>query len=290
MDAENYAIWLRRQGHRVIQTDSCYWYDAQPGFYFYFPYHRLIEPGREELKKILRGRLIFGARYFTPMNSFGKSSYLILCSDKNYDLASVDKKSRGQTRNGLENFDFRQIPIHELISQNHINVDTLIRQGRKPEVWTDEKWKNYCSTMDGLTGFEAWGAFLGAELAAFMVAYQMEDYYTILHHSSVTKYLDKNPNNALVFYVTKLKLSSQDINHVSYGPQSLDAPESLDTFKFRMGFTKYPIKQTIVFHPLIKPFINSALFPIARKIAQFKPDDDFWQKLFGIINFYREST
>jgi hypothetical protein len=213
---------------------------------------------------------------------------MIVCSDKNYDITSVDAKyARRQTRRGLENFEIRQLDFMELACQNNINIDTLIRQGRKPGIWTDKRWKRYCMSANGLSGLEAWGAFYGSNLAAFMVAYQMDDYFEILHHSSATEYLHLYPNNALVFFVTKLKLSSMEINHVSYGPQSLDAPDSLETFKYRMGFQQLPMKQGIVFHPLVKPFINNITYKFIQRIS-VTSTSDFWRKLEGIFRFYRE--
>lgn len=291
MNPEVFAEFLSRQGHRILKTESCYWFNAQPGFYFFFPYHKLITPGKEELKRLLWGGPCIGMRFFTPLEMVGKESYMIECSDKNYDISSIHKKSRSQTHKGLDNFDIRQIDFEELailgVSLNH---DTLVRQGRNPQQWDKHKWQFYCSATEGLPGFEAWGAFSGCNLAAFMMTFQMEDHFTILHHSSATEYLPLYPNNALVFYITQLKLASSQVTTVSYGPQSLDAPESLDKFKFRMGFKKKAMKQSIVFHPVLRPFVNEISYKSIRMVSTLKPESDMWRKLLGIIQFYRESS
>jgi hypothetical protein len=292
MYSEGFMEFLARQGHRIVETESCYWYNAQPGFYFYFPYHRLITPSDEELKRILKGEPSIGVRYFTPMNHVGKESFMIVCDDKDYDLTSVDAHyARRQTRRGLENFEIRQMEFKELarlgISLDH---DTLVRQGRAPDRHEEKTWRLYCSSMEGLEGFEAWGAFTGNHLGSFMVTYQMEDHSTVLHQSSATEYLTLYPNNALVYYVTKLKLASPDVTAVSYGPQSLDAPASLDTFKFRMGFQRRPMKQAIVFNPLIKPFINGFTHRCIKLISASMPKIDAIRKMEGIVRFYREAT
>jgi len=122
-----------------------------------------------------------------------------------------------------------------------------------------------------------------------MIGFQMEDHYTILHQSSSTEHLRLYPNNALVFTVTKLKLALPEVNAVSYGPQSLDAPESLDTFKFRMGYQQRPMKQRIVFNPLIKPFVGSSLHRCAKFALRAKPRSDTLRKFEAIIRFYREA-
>ena len=292
VNSDGFAEFLSRQGHRIVKTESCFWYDARPGFYFYFPYHKLITPSAEELKQILWGRRCIGARYFTPMDHVGKESFTIVCSDKNYDITSVDAHhARRQTRRGLENFNIRQIEFKDLAKIGiSLNNDTLIRQGRDPSTYEEKKWQIYCSAADGLEGFEAWGAFSGDHLASFMVAFQMEDHFTILHHSSATEFLPSYPNNALVFYVTKLKLALPEVDTVSYGPQSLDAPESLEIFKFRMGFQKRPMKQTIVFNPLVRPFINELSHKAIQGLSAFRPESDVLRKLDGIIRLYREAT
>jgi hypothetical protein len=292
MQSEAFLEFMARQGHRIVKTDSCYWYDAQPGFYFYFPYHRLISPSEVELNHLLMGEPCIGARYFTPMDHIGKESFMIVCADKNYDITSIDAHyARRQTRRGLEHFEIRQMEFKALATLGiSLNLDTLIRQGRAPHRNEEKAWQLYCSSAEGLDGFEVWGAFLGNKLASFMTTYQMEDHCTILHHSSATEYLHLYPNNALVFYVTKFKLASPEVNSVYYGPQSLDAPASLETFKFHLGYQKRPMKQTIVFNPLVKPFINGLSHKIIQRLSASKPDSDTFRKLEGIVRFYREAT
>jgi hypothetical protein len=291
MNPEIFAEFLTRQGHHIVKTEMCYWYNAQPGFYFYFPYHRLIRPSEEELKRILWGERCIGIRFFVPIDGVGKSSYAIVCSDKNYDLPVLESKSRNQTRRGLENFEIKKISFSELAQLgNPLNVDTLTRQGRNPHAWNENRWKLYCDATDGLDGFEAWGAFTGGKLASFIMGFQMEDHFTFLHQSSASEYLRLYPNNALVFTVTKLKLALPEVNTVSYGPQSLDAPESLDTFKFNMGYQKKPMKQRIVFNPLVKPFVGNVLHQFVQSATKIRPQSDTLRKLEGIIRFYREAT
>jgi hypothetical protein len=291
MKPEIFSKFLKRQGYRVIKTDCCYWYNAQPGFFFYFPYHRLISPTKEEYNTLFLKKFCIGMRFFTDVKDYGKESYLIICSDKNYDITSVDAKyARRQTRRGLENFEIKELDFNSLASKGlRANYDTLSRQGRNPDKWNKKRWYQYCSAAYGLDGFEAWGAFQQDQLAAFIVGFQMEDHFTILHHSSVTEYLRQYPNNALVFYLTKLKLNTPGVNHVFYGPESLDAPDSLDQFKFRMGFTKKQMKQRVVFSPILKPFANSITYKLVQTFSNIKPSSDTWRKLGGIIQFYLEA-
>lgn len=284
---ETLAEFFKLQGYKIFKTDSCYWYNVQSGFYFNLPYHRLITPSKKEVNSVLWGVPCLGVRFFTKTEYQGKLSYFVVASDKNYDITSVDPKSRSQTRRGLDNIQIRRVEFKDLAKYNALNTDTLIRQGRKTGVWTLKRWQTYCNSARGLPGLEAWGAFYDNNLAAFMVGYQMDDYFEILHHSSASEFLHLNPNNALVFYVTKLKLSSNEVNNVCYGPESLDAPASLETFKFRMGFQKLPMKQVIILNPLIQPMINNFSYSFIRRISK-RAKSDFWKKLEGIVRFYKE--
>jgi hypothetical protein len=243
------------------------------------------------LKKILWGERSIGLRFFTSMEGFGKSSYLIVCSDKNYDITSVAAgDTRRKTRRGLENVEIRQFDFKELARLGHnLNCDTLARQGRDPRLCNESDWKQFCDATEGLDGFEAWGAFTGGKLASFVAGFQMEDHFTLLQQSSATEYLELYPNNALIFEVTRLKLASPEVTAVSYGPQSLDAPESLDAFKFHMGYKKLPMKQRVMFNPLIKPFIGSATQKIVQFAAGIKLKSNELSKLEGLIGFYLES-
>jgi len=291
MKPENFTEFLIRQGHRIVKTESCFWYDAQIGFFFQFPYHKLVSPSKAELEVLFKNTPCFGTRYFTPWNNIGKESYLIVCSDKNYDFTSTDANyARRQTRRGVENFDIKQIDF-KYLADNGIKIvhETLARQCRDLRIWTEKNWRLYCTSADGIDGFEAWGAFKENTLAAFIIGFQCYDCFNILHHSSSTEYLKQYINNALVYSLTKLKLADNDIAQISYGPESLDAPESLDKFKFRMGYQKFPMKQRIIFNPLIKPFINTYSYKIVQKLSEIKPESDTLRKADGIIRFYLEA-
>lgn len=43
MNAEIFGEWLRRQGHRIYKSESCYWYDAKPARSSIFPLP-LVDP------------------------------------------------------------------------------------------------------------------------------------------------------------------------------------------------------------------------------------------------------
>ena len=99
MNAEVFAEWFRRQGHRVVRTASSYWCDAGPRVYQAFPYHWLIQPSAMELSGLLIGKGAVALRYSTPFDAIdGKVSYhVVLEGSTPYELETL----RAQARNGV---------------------------------------------------------------------------------------------------------------------------------------------------------------------------------------------
>jgi hypothetical protein len=76
MKAEVFAEWFRRQGHKVLQTESSYWVNFGPGVYQAFPYHYLINPSDKEIADLFKRAKAIGLRYSAPLeNNQGCTSY-----------------------------------------------------------------------------------------------------------------------------------------------------------------------------------------------------------------------
>lgn len=279
MNAEQFAEFWQIQGHRIIRGKSCLWYNPQPFFFMSLPYHRLVTPSNWELTHVLLKGPSFAVRFPALLDGTGNEGGLFICSDRNYDLPSLHKKARNQTRRGLERCPVKRIDFTYLAEHGHLlNVETFLRQGRDPQTITEQQWGRYCKAASKIPGFEAWGTFVSGHLAAFMVTALVEDCFSILHQSAATDDLGFYPNNALVFTVTKLKLSCSEVGYVSYGLKSLDDTAGLDRFKVRMGFELKPFKQCIVFNPLLKPFLFIGGGKLIECMARQHPESDLWRK------------
>lgn len=279
MNAAQFADFWRIQGHKVIETKSCYWYNPQPLFFMSLPYHRLVTPPRRELASVLLRGPSVAIRFPSVLDGTGKEGGLFICSDRNYDLSSLYQKARNQTRRGLENCTVERIDLAYLAEHGHVlNVETFFRQGRDPQTITEQQWRHYCKAASEIPDFEAWGAFVEGHLAAFMVAALVEGWFSILHQSCASKYLRYYPNNALVFNVTKLKLSHPEVAYVSYGLKSLEDTSGLDHFKLRMGFEFKPFKECVVFNPVLRPLLQAGGRKVVEWMAHRNPDSDLWRK------------
>jgi len=284
MDAAQFAEFWRAQGHKVIQTESCYWYNPQPFFFMSMPYHRLVTLSHRELGTVLFSGPAIAVRFPAVLDGIGKEGGLFVCSDRNYDFHALQPRTRTATRRGLENCTIEPVDFAYLAEHGHsLNVETFIRQGRAAQTITEQQWRRYCKAASEIPDFEAWGALVHGHLAAFMVTALVEDYFSIFHQSSAAAYLECYPNNALVFTVTKLKLSHPEVGYVSYGLKSLEDASDLDRFKFHMGFRLKPFKEGIVFNPLLKPFLSFGGRRVIEWIAQRHPDSDLWRKASGAL-------
>jgi hypothetical protein len=287
MNAEIFAEWLRRQGHRVVRTASSYWYDAGHRVFQAFPYHWIIKPSEEELRTLLLENNAIALRYSAPITaSRGKVSYHVICEDPNYDVASLRRQVRQNVRRGLEFACMERIPISRLATEGWpLRRDSLERQGRTGAE-TESYWRRLCMSAQDLPGFEAWGAIRQGELVASFLALRCEDCYTLPHEQSATAHLESRVNNAIFYFVTHQALKLDAVSRVFFCVESLDAPSSVNEFKFRMGYTPEPVRQRVVFHPWLAPVFNRVTHAAVRWLFGRWPSKPSLAKAEGMLRFY----
>ncbi len=287
MNADVFAEWLRRQGCLVIRTASSYWYDAGMKVFQAFPYHWIIEPTDNELRRLLLDHRGIALRYSAPIDaSQGLRSYHVVCEDTDYDLSSLRRQARQSIQRGLDYASVEPIPLSRLASEGwNLRMDTLKRQGRA-KAENREWWRRLCLSAQDLPGFESWGALRDGHLIASFLAFRCDDCYTLPYEQSATAYLESRANNAIFYSVTRHALRRADISRVFYGLQSLDAPASVDQFKFRMGFVARPVRQRVVFHPWLEPLAVNTTHAMLKRLLRRVPGNRMLAKAEGIVRFY----
>lgn len=281
--------WLRRQGHRLVISESAIWYDPAPGMFQAFPYHPVIDPSEEELRQVFREGRARGLRYSAPLTSpVGKISYHVVCAKPSYGLEHVSRQSRQNIRKGLDYATYEPVSFTRLAKEGWaLRAETLARQGRlKAEnaAW----WKKLCLSAEGLPGFEAWGAFHGRTLVAALIVYLARDCYLMLYQQSLTEHLRFGVNNALGFAFTQKALARPGIKELYYGFQSLDAASDVDEFKFRMGYEAWPVRQRVLFHPALRPLMTPATLAVLDYFGRLGRGRPGWLKAAGLVRFYLE--
>jgi hypothetical protein len=289
MNAEVFSEWLRRQGYRVIRTESSYWYNAWPQVYQAFPYHWVIQPSEEEINHLMWRQHAVGLRYSTPVNhDIGKLSYHAVYDRPVYAVENLDRRSRQNIHAGLQNCTVEPVPFQRLVEEGwELEADTATRQGRKPSM-TQAAWQRRYQAAGELPGFEAWGALVDGRLAASLLTFQMGDCCQYLSQQCCHDFLCLRVNNALTYVVTHEMTGRPGIRSVFYTLQSLNAPPSVDEFKFRMGFNAKPLRQRVAFHPLLSPFVGNYALNAIHKLTQRATGNLILAKIEGILRFYLE--
>jgi hypothetical protein len=284
MSVETFASFLAASGHRVVRTKSAFWYDATRGFFLSVPSHRQLRLDRGEVRELLRHRPCFGVRFPAPIDGPGKLSYQIVCDVENYGLEQLSANVRSKIRRGLRRCDVRRVPFTELaVLGRAANMDTLSRQGR---TWRfgGKQWERYWQAADR-PGMEGWGAFVGGDLAAFLLTAELDDCVEFLLARSRSDLLDAYPNNALIFTVAEEMLAKRGAGKITFGLESLEPVGPLDQFKFGMGFRREPIRQRVVFHPVLQVLLRSAAFRgVLHRWGERKGEKAvFWRKASGLV-------
>jgi hypothetical protein len=286
MEADNFAEWYRRQGHHVIQTESSYWVDAGPRVYQAFPFGWLIEPSASELRRLMISYGIVCLRYSTPLDAaVGKVSYHVTLSNP-YNLDTLRSQARNAVKRGLTKCVVERVPFERVAGEGwNLQKDTLDRQGRSGSM-SEAEWKQICLSAVDLEGFEAWAALVDGEMAASLIISRIGNLFYVPYACSHRKFLDLYVNNALFYSVSCNLLARQGIDGIFFTVQSLDAPKTVDDFKFRMGFNAIGVRQRVVFNPLIEFLITNSSHKMVNSLQNKYPDKAFLAKAEGMIRFY----
>ena len=288
MNAAVFAEWLKRQGHRVARSASGLWYDAGPRIFQSVPFHRVIEPSEVELDRVLRENKVLGLRFSAPASyGAGRLSYHTLAGPP-YGSPQLSANARSSTSRGLRRCAVKPISLERLAEEGWaLQEDTMARQGRVGGM-DASRWRRLCLAAKGLEGFEAWAALVDGRLAASILVAQLDDTGYFLYPQSHRAYFKFHVNNALVYTLTTELLSRPTIKTVFYGLESLDAPPSVDEFKFRMGYTAHPIRQRVVFHPWFAPLCNRFSHSLVRTLHRHRPENVKVAKAEGLLRFHLE--
>ena len=153
---------------------------------------------------------------------------------------------------------------------------------------TQVDWETLCRAGNDLPGFEAWAALSQGELAAALFFCQVDDRGTFLYSLSHRKYLRDHVNYLLFYTVADDLLQRDGISEIFITHQSLDAPASVDDFKFRIGSVPVAVRQRVDFHPLLEPFATKGVHKIVAYLRQYDLGNPVLAKAEGMLRFHIE--
>lgn len=291
MTSEPFAEFLAKTGHRVLSAGGVDWYEGGKGFFLSLPSHRKLTPSRKTLEELFSAGGVYGVRFPSPLEGLGKPSYQIVCDDRDFGLEKLSGNVRSKVRRGLKRCEVRQVRFEELARLGfEADRETMERQGREPKLLGGE-WEDYWAAAAETEGMEGWAAFVGDELAAFLVTVSFSDGpVEFLLARSRAKHLGAYPNNALIYTCTEEMLVKRGAPAITFGLESLEPVGALDQFKFGMGFRRQEIRQRVVFHPLLRRVlgVRAVRSMVYRWGADRGPEGGFWRKATGLLRFAEE--
>lgn len=289
MNAATLAEWLRRRGRHIASGAGSLWYDAGARIFQPIPFHQVFAPPEAELRRLMHTAGAVGLRWSAPPYAgSGLLSYHVVFDTGPYTIDQLGQRTRNKVRRGLRASRCMPISLDLLAEEGwRLQEDTLARQGRAASM-DRAAWAAFCHAATGLAGFEAWGAFVGAELAATLLAVRVDDTFLILTAQSHSAYFSLYVNNALCFTVSSELLSRPGVRAIFYSTHSLDAPPSVDAFKFLMGYRAMPVRQCVCFHPLVAPLINPLSHAALKRAQHATHNHPLLSKAEGLVRFYLE--
>ena len=287
LDAAGYARFLEALGHRVVRAGETYWYDVGGRFYMSAPPFFVVRPDEAQLDDVFRSTQCIGLRYPAPLEGPGRRSYQIVCDDPDYGLEKLSGNNRSKVRRGLKRCRIEATPMDAIATHGRrAHEDTVGRQGRDG-VLGGERWRRFFEVAAQTPGFEGWGAWVDGELAAFLVSVSFADSVEFLLARSRSDLLSAYPNNALIFSVTEEMLRQRKVGSITFGLESLEPVGPLDQFKFGIGYAQRPLRQRVVFHPLLRGVLG--IEPVRRGVLAFADwrgeQGVFWRKAAGLLRF-----
>jgi len=289
VNPEVFAEWFRRQGHRVVRTAGSWWYEASPRVWQAFPHHWTLTPAPGELEELLRSQRAVALRCSVPLDApEGRVSYHTVWEGADYGIVDLHGSVRGVVRKGMQRAQVEPVPLARLAEEGwELEVDTCRRQGRAVPL-TREAWRRRHLAAADLPGFEAWGALVEGRLGACLLCVRVDDWCEALSHQSHSDFLAARINNALTFGFTEGMTRRPGVKAIFYGLEGLDAPATVDEFKFRMGYRPVPVRQRVALHPWIPAAAVAPGHRVLAAAARRRPTSGTLGKAEGMLRFHLE--
>ena len=268
-------------GSRFFVIGGLFWMSRGMRLFSPWPSSRPISLSQNDLRYIWKQ----GALFIHYASSDDKPFFLgydLVVDDKKYDLESIrSSKRRRNISSALRSCSVEPVSFESLVkSSQPLIEDTHSRQGRAFNPAVLEMWKNYFRSAGSNPLFEAYGAFVSNQLAAFHVCVSVSGGVYIEMTFSRTEFLKYHPVDALCFAFTKKAMARDYVNHVSYGTRPITGEaKGLVNFKESMGFRKIPLKERVEVTNILKPVLCGPLTPVVRTIANRYSDRSMYARI-----------
>jgi hypothetical protein len=246
-------------GYKVHQHKGVWWQRVAP--FFCKPVLSLqeIAPGEScpaRMKALLGySHVVKGLNGIHTNKSW---SLMVMNHEKleKFALQSLPRTKQQRVRKGLGLMRVRVIadiePVIEDIKDICIATAQRTKHGKPPEYYVRQyqTWRAWLTREFSLPKREWWGAYCDSLLIAYLYSVLVDETMFIYAAKSHTAYLDKSPNDALVFSFLEYCRDLKCCTSVIMGDWTKEA-ESLNKFKEKFGFEKLDFPMYAKYHPML---------------------------------------
>lgn len=271
LEGDNNYLWIKFEGLSAIR----------------FPEFNTSKPTKEEILRVFKELKCLLLNYtLLPENNYANSA-LYNCTDNNYDLQHLSKKTRRNIRIAQRNLHFGFAHWNEILDCGlKAFADTRKRVGLSDG--NEKSFRRRFTQFRKNPAHRAVAAWLDKEIIAFMSLIVMEDFVVIQGSFSTDDHKKFKPNNGLVDFVNNYFLKVKGFSTVCYGLSSVQentGKEGLNLYKVRVGFEAIPVQRVFILHPLIAPF-KGIIRLLIRLLKYLLPGNRAIRKASGILESY----
>ena len=257
MKAEDYIRQQIDAGYTIHFHDNEWWEKVSPFYYRPVLPMRAVTVGCRP--KMSRSFLGYSHIVKDEKSANRHWSIMLLPNEKlkEFSMKNLPEAKRKRIRKGLKLSEVRRIedigPVLEDMRQICISVALRTKHGKTPEYYTDsyDEWKTYMTTLFNLPERQWWGTFHEGVLIAYHYAVQIDDTMYHLATKGHANYLDRCPNDALIFTFLDYCRGLGDCSQVHTGDWVEDKP-SLNKFKEYFGFEKVDLPVYTWYNPAVR--------------------------------------
>jgi hypothetical protein len=285
---DEHCAALERSGVAVMRgADGVFWLPSERICLERHPIFRIDAPPAAEIRQIFWKKWAAVATFILlPDAEHPANAWLYVCEDKSYSLEKLGAQARRNIRRAMRRFRFEPID-HRLLREKgeRIYCETRARVGLSDG--TAQAFRGLCDSLGSNPANRIIGAWAGDELAAFLVAVTVEDWIAFSVYGA-NDHLNSCPGEGLIYHLLEQFLAQGNGRVVSYGLSSIqdaDNTLTLDYFKKKVGFDARPVHRAFVFHPLLRPLLNSCTYWLLRCLVRLRPRNRILRKALGMVAF-----
>ncbi len=253
-----------KAGYSLHFNKGIWWQKTAPFFYKPAIHFEMVDPGRS---RPAASKALLGYSHLVDAPEKGNKCWQVMMmgSEKlrEFSISSISSSKRARVRKGLKMTAVKVIediePVLNDLKGICISAAKRTRHGKSPEYYDKhyDEWRSWIVREHSLANREWWGAYDQDSLIAYLYSVLIDDTMFIYTAKSHTDFLDRCPNDALVFSFLQYCKTLNECQKVVFGDWSSDVP-SLNEFKERHGFEKTEKYVYARYNPLIVP-IKKAL-------------------------------